>query len=215
ANILQEKLGEELAKGTKAGLAQQLSEALLEADEAREKLRTMERTSENNTSEDIDPTVTIKEQKDAMQTLSPEKRKNLTDILVTSGAITQEQIQKAQTKQRNQPDATLTGILLSSDMINEEVLAEAISLQSGIPILPISETTIDVKTVQELPERIARMYCCIILNSSSNQLDVAMANPGNLLAIEDIERVTGKQVSPSIALRSEIEEAIEKYYLNP
>lgn len=222
ATTLEERLNSEIAKGTKAGLAKQLSDALHDAEEVREELRKLKHsigTGTNNAmvKESVPAPARVQaiDLKRVIKSMPPEKRRNLAEILISAGVLTQEQVQRAQAEQKNQADTTLPGVLLNSGLVDEGTLAEAVALQSGLPLVAVNEDAVDIEVVQELPERIARMYCCILLRSSSSQLDVAMANPGNLLAIEDIERVTSKQVNPVVALRSEIEAAIEKYYWEP
>ena len=216
ANLLQEKLDNELAKGTKVGLARQLADALRENEELQEELRQARQDSEKDAADDTPrPPLTKKDLKEVMASLSPDKRRNLAEILLTAGVLNQEQLHRAQSEQKAQPDATLPGILLSSNIVDETTLAEAISLQTGLPLVSLNDDTVNAAAVNEIPQRIARMYHCILMRSSADQIEVALANPGNILAIEDIERVTGKQVSPKVALRSEIETAIEKYYWEP
>jgi type IV pilus assembly protein PilB len=86
-------------------------------------------------------------------------------------------------------------------------------MQYGFPYLPLSNYEIDPETLGIIPERVAKQYMLIPIDKIGNNLTIAMSNPLNIQAIEDIELLSGCKVQTFVSTSSDIKRAIEKYYL--
>lgn len=138
-------------------------------------------------------------------------RKKLGDILIDKGYITPEQLDEAL---RNQPAAgqRLGDHLVQRGVITEEQLLEAISDRLAIPRLSLDSMVIDPEVIQKVSVDLARRYMLIPVFSIGNTLTLAMADPLNIIAIEDIKYRTGCEVKRAVATISEIKKAIDEYY---
>jgi type IV pilus assembly protein PilB len=94
----------------------------------------------------------------------------------------------------------------------EEDIAHALTAQYGFPYLPLASYEINPEIVSCVPGRVARQYMLIPIDRIGNNLTIAMSNPLNIQAIEDIELLTNYSVQMFVATSSDIKTAIEKYY---
>ena len=218
ADMLQEILDEELAKGTKASLARQLADALRDVEEAREELRQLRRQSEKT-----GQSGTVEARVDNMESPSPslaavladlpaEKRRNLADALAATNILGEDQLSEAVQVQKQHPGTSLASVLLDKNMVQPEVLAEIVSLLTRVPVVSLDTLEIDKNAVAMVPTKLARMRRCIPIRVDDQEIEVAMESPMDLVAVEDIERATGRRVVPKIALRSEIEKALDAFH---
>lgn len=223
ADMVQERLDQEMANGTKAGLARQLADVLRDLEEAREEIRRLrnlpqaEAPRESAVPESAVPESGPQEAaghswKELFDTMPSVKRKNLGDALVETGIIRQEQLAEAMQTQKMHPEAGLATILLNKKMVPEQDVAEIISLLSDVPRVSLESIDIDAEAAALLPEKIARMKHCIPVRADAEEIEVAMESPMDLVAIEDIERVTNRRVVPKVALRSQIEAALDAVF---
>lgn len=144
------------------------------------------------------------------------KRKRLGDLLVDAGVITQEQLGEALKKQRE------LGMLLGETLIelkftDENEITEALHRQMGFPIAHIREAKLAPEVISLLPEAIVRRHNVVPIEvdkENPNILRVAMADPMDILAIDDLGIVTNMQIEPMVATPSDIHFAIERYYGN-
>lgn len=218
ADMIQEILDEELARGTKANLARQLADALRESEEAREELRLLRRQSEApRLSESLEvPAETSPSPAFSAAALFAdipvEKRRNLAETLAAANLVGQEQLAEAVQEQKQRPGSSLASVLLDKKLVQPEILAEIISLLTDVPIVSLEDVEIEKDVISLIPPRIARMRHCIPVRADDQEIEVAMESPMDLLAIEDIERATGLRVVPRVALRSQLEKALEAHF---
>lgn len=135
----------------------------------------------------------------------------LGELLVMNGLITQEQLEEALKKQVH-TKKKLGEILIEDNCITERQLVEALEFQLGFPVVNMFEVNLDPGTVQLIPEALAKKYLVIPLERKSGKIKVAMADPLNYDAIEEIRMTTGMSVQPVIAIKSEVEQAITRNY---
>lgn len=133
------------------------------------------------------------------------------ELLVMNGLITDEQLEQGLEEQRAHP-AKLGEILVGKQYINERQLVEALEFQLGIPVANLSEAAFDLAAVQLIPEYIARKYRVLPVGRDGSKLRVAMVDPLDPEAVKQIQMASGLHVLPMIAVRSEMEEAIVRYY---
>jgi type IV pilus assembly protein PilB len=133
------------------------------------------------------------------------------ELLVMNGLITAEQLEQVLEEQQQSP-AKLGEIMISKGYINERELAEALEFQLGVPIVKMTETALDPASVHLIPESLARKHHVLPVGRDGEKLRVAMIDPLNQEAIKQIQMVSGLRVMPMIATRSEMDEAIVRYY---
>ena len=137
--------------------------------------------------------------------------KHLGQLLVERGVITPEQVALAVNYQ-NQKGGLFGEILVEMKFATEEDIAQALTCQYGFPYLPLANYEIDREVINSVPENICRQYCLVPIDKIGNSLTLAMANPLNDNALEDVELITGCAVQTFVSTASDIREAIVKYY---
>ena len=137
--------------------------------------------------------------------------KRIGEILLERGIITHAQLEKALTYQKEH-GGLLGQILVELKFVAEEEIALALTAQYGFPYLPLANYEIDDGVTQLIPEQVARQYCLIPIDRVGNALTVAMVDPSNIQAIEDIEILTHCVVQTFVSTPSDIQRALERYY---
>ena len=138
-------------------------------------------------------------------------KKRLTDILIEGNYITQEQLDSIIEKQKN-TGQELRSILIKEGFIKENELLSILSKQLFIPFLDLNRYKLDKKIVTLIPEKVAKQYKVVAVSLIGNTLTVAMADPLNIFAIDDLKVVTGYEVDSIIASEKDIDKMIETYY---
>ena len=103
-------------------------------------------------------------------------------------------------------------ILVELGYATEEAIAQAITTQYGFPYLPLENYDIDVEIVKMVPKNVASQFCLIPIDKIGTNLTIAMSDPLNALAIEDIELISGLCVQIFVSTATDIKKAIERYY---
>lgn len=134
------------------------------------------------------------------------------DILVGAGLITQEQLETALEVQREHPQRKLGAILVAEGFTTEEVVPQVLARQLRLPYLRLKDETFDPEAVALVSGRLAARHACIPVRATGETIILAMANPLDLIAIEDVELAAGRRVQPLIARESEIMDAIARWY---
>ena len=137
--------------------------------------------------------------------------KHLGELLVERGVIDNEQVGMALTFQKEK--GMLFGeVLVELKFATEEDIAQALTAQYGFPYLPLLNYEIDPDVTHSVPENVCRQFCLIPIDKIGKSLSLAMADPLNVHAVEDVELITGCMVQTFVSTASDIREAIEKYY---
>ena len=137
-------------------------------------------------------------------------RERLGELLIKAGLIDQEQLLSALDHQRHK-GGKLGAILVEQLMMSEEQLSEALADQKGLELVHLQNYPFDRDTVALLPERIARKRRIIPLGYRDGKVLLAMADPLDVEAIDDMRLRAGVDVLPVVATESQIRYAIEKY----
>lgn len=125
--------------------------------------------------------------------------------------IKQAQLDEA-LKVQKEKGGLLGQILAALGYVTEEQIAQAITIQYGFPYLPLSNYEVDEGAIKLVSENVARQYCLIPIDKIGNTVTIAMADPLNTQAIEDIEVVTGASIQIFVSTATDIKEAIDRYY---
>jgi len=133
-------------------------------------------------------------------------------MLVDEGIISEEQLQEALHEQKIK-GGRLEKILISQGYVTQDVIMAFVGTQLGIPHVSLTEIgDIPNDVVFSVPESIAINHCLIPIVKKDKKLTVAMADPLNVFAIDDIKMMTGFEVEPAIASETEIKAMQAKYY---
>jgi type IV pilus assembly protein PilB len=133
------------------------------------------------------------------------------ELYIRSGKVTQQQLDEA-IKRQKLTKKTINEILVEIGAITERQMVELMEKQLGLPSVRLFETPIDRSAVLTIPEAVARKHCLIPIQRQGGKIKVAIADPLNYEAIEEVRMLTGAMILPLIAAKSEIEEAIRKHY---
>jgi len=142
-----------------------------------------------------------------MQTL----RENIIEILLKSKHLTKDQLEGALEIQKNK-NIPFRRILIEQGIISEEILLSLLSEQLYIPTLHLTKYRFDPVITSLIPERMARLYNLIPLSRIGNTLTVAMSDPLNIFALDDLKTLTGCDIDTVLSTNEEITRAIDKQY---
>lgn len=137
-------------------------------------------------------------------------RKRLGDLLVDAGLITEEQLQTTLTEKPT--EQKLGDALLQRGFITEHQLIEVLEFQLGIPHVSLYRYPFDTTLFHLVPKETAKRNLMIPLKKEGEKLFVAMADPMDFYALDDLRLSTGFQVETAIATKDDILRAINKYY---
>jgi type IV pilus assembly protein PilB len=133
------------------------------------------------------------------------------ELLVKAGKITQEQLQDALTAQQKE-GGRLGTHLVKLGFIEDEELVEFLSQRYGVPAINLSEVEVDEGIIKVIPPDVARKYTIIPVSKAGAKLTIAMVDPTNVFAMDDIKFMTGYNVEPVVASDSSLRKAIDDYY---
>ncbi len=139
-------------------------------------------------------------------------RKKIGDILIAKDLISASQLKQALDEQKK-TGRKVGQILIERGMVTEEQLVDAISENLDIPRMSLESMVIDPNVIALVPVEIARRYCLIpVIKIRDKILTVAMADPLNIIAIEELRYLTKMEIKRVVAHQSEINNAIDQYY---
>ncbi|MBC2579945.1 GspE/PulE family protein [Clostridium sp. DJ247] len=141
----------------------------------------------------------------------PKVKKRLGEILIDAEVITEDVLQKALILQKETGEK-LGEVLVSKGFTTNEQIVNAIKQQLGIPLVNLDAINVRQDVIDILPVSIAKKHEAIPIDIMNGFLLVAMSDPLNYFAIEDIKIATGYNVKTAIALRNSLLDNIEKYY---
>ena len=137
-------------------------------------------------------------------------QKRLGDLLVEHNLITEEELERALKSQKASVHKRLGKILLESDQVTKNDLLKMLALQLEMPFLDLESLDIDPEAVRMFPDKLGLKYGCVpVRRKSKKKLIVAMADPLNLQAIDDLVQITKCDIKPAVADRDQIEYTIK------
>lgn len=138
-------------------------------------------------------------------------RKRLGDVLVDAGVITEQQLQESMTEQVSS-HKRIGQILIERRLITEEELVEILEKQLGIAQVNLYNYNINPEVATSIPLYLAKRHLVIPIEKQGNVLKLAMADPMNIIAIDDVEMLTGLKAEPVLASESSITQTIEQLF---
>jgi len=142
----------------------------------------------------------------------PKDHKRLGDLLLEEKLITKEDLSAAVAEQRKSGQL-LGSTLIQLGLVTEDTLLQCLHRQLGLPLIDLGSVTVDESTIALIKEEVAKKYVALpITVEGRSSLVVAMADPLNVAAIEDLRFHSGMFIKPVLASARALNEAIERYY---
>jgi type IV pilus assembly protein PilB len=138
------------------------------------------------------------------------KKKELGPILVEEGLITPDQLEFALKEQERVPKA-IGRILIDHGLIREVDLVRALAVQVGLEFVDLTDTPPDPTVASLIPESVAKRHRALPYAERDGRLLVAMSDPANVYALDDIRTITGRDIQPVVATAADIVAAIRKF----
>ncbi|MDQ1696995.1 MAG: type pilus assembly protein PilB [Frankiaceae bacterium] len=137
--------------------------------------------------------------------------KQLGDILLDSGLVTQHELTEAYDEHQRAGRA-LGRVLVEKGVLTESQLVAALAQQIGLPFVDLSDYPVDGAAIASVPSAVCRRYNALPIGYDEGKLLVAMSDPANVFAIDDIRSLTGIDVKPAVATKSDVTSAINRYH---
>jgi type IV pilus assembly protein PilB len=141
----------------------------------------------------------------------PSATDRLSQLLIKNKVIDEKQLAAALERQK-ESGSSLGKVLLEMGVVKENQLAEVIAHELGLGYVDLLEFKINIQATSSIEESTAQRYTCIPIDFEDGKLVVAMADPTNIYALDDIRLSTGYEVKPVVSAREDINSAIQRYY---
>jgi len=138
-------------------------------------------------------------------------KKRLGDVLLEQELITEEHLKECIAIQR-QEGGSLATTLVEKGYLDEEDLVVTLSEQLSIPHIRVAHYNIPQEVLDEVPETLARQYQMLPVSVTGDVLTLAMSDPLNIMALDDLRMLTSYEIEAVVAVQSELAETIEKHY---
>src|ERR671929_38058 len=135
----------------------------------------------------------------------------LGELLTKASLISQDQLKEA-LKAQKETGGKLGETLIKLGFVSEEDITECLSQQFGVPSINLAHFEIDAGVIKLIPADVARKYNILPVNKTGATITIAMADPTNVFAMDDIKFMTGYNVEPVVASELGIKAAIDNYY---
>ncbi|HEX4953439.1 MAG TPA: type IV-A pilus assembly ATPase PilB [Thermoanaerobaculia bacterium] len=133
------------------------------------------------------------------------------EVLLKTGKLTPQQLQEALAIQKDQ-GGRIGNILVKEGYLTERELMQALSQHFGVPAIDLESMEVDEAVIKIIPAEIARKYTIVPVGRAGATVTLAMVDPTNVFAIDDIKFMTGYRVEPVVAAETAIRGAIDRYY---
>lgn len=138
--------------------------------------------------------------------------RRLGQIMVDLGYISEDQLWDILEEQKQSPGEVIGQVAIRMGLVTDEQVTQALAEQWGMPVVELSETNIPPKVLELVPETMASIYKIMPVSLKDNVLTVAMADPQNVAALDDLRNFLGYDVRGAVSNLKEVEEAIERHY---
>ena len=138
------------------------------------------------------------------------KKEKLGQILIKNRIITEEQLDEALERQ-SETGESLGRVLIDMKMVSEGALTSILARQIGLEYVDLANFDVDISATSLVDAEVARRYTLIPVGFDGDRLMVAMADPTNVFALDDIRIMTGMEIEPLVATKEDIVSAISRY----
>jgi len=139
--------------------------------------------------------------------------RRLGELLLAAGTISEEELERGLALQKGTKDRLGT-VLINSGIITENQLIEALQMQLGIEFIDLTKINIPTELAQALPKNIAKQYQVVPVRTYKDEFYLAMSDPMNFYAIEEVRKAVRKKVIPMVATAAAVERSIAILYGN-
>ncbi|ODA30349.1 GspE/PulE family protein [Planctopirus hydrillae] len=139
-------------------------------------------------------------------------QRKLGQILVDLGYISEDQLWDVLEEQKRSPGEIIGQVAIRMGLVTEAQVTEALAEQWGMPVVNLGETTIPPRAIEMVPQTMAELYKIMPISLKDNVLTVAMADPQNVAALDDLRNFLGAEVRGAISNLKDVEAAIARYY---
>jgi type IV pilus assembly protein PilB len=138
------------------------------------------------------------------------RKEKLGQILLRNKIITEEQLNEALERQKQTGDS-LGRVLIEMQAVSEGALTSILARQIGLKYVDLANYDVDISAASLVDAEMARRYTLIPVGFNGDKLLVAMADPTNVFALDDIRIMTGMEIEPLVSTREDIVAAINRY----
>lgn len=143
--------------------------------------------------------------------LTKSSKRDLAELLIEEKLITERQLNRALEQQRKSNEK-LEKILVQLGFLSEKDITEVIGKQMGVMFVDLENQTFDPELIRTVPEHLVRRYKIVPIGQLENKLTLAMVDPLNVLAIDDIRLITGFDIQPVICTEDGIQKIIDQHF---
>jgi type IV pilus assembly protein PilB len=136
--------------------------------------------------------------------------KQLGDILLEGALVTPDQLQAA-VEEQQRAGRSLGRVLVEQGVLTESQLVAALATQIGMRFVDLTDYPVDGSAVAKVPEVVCRRHTVLAIGYDEGRLIVAMADPANVFALDDLRSITGMEVNPVVATMADVLAAINRY----
>ncbi|WP_417394782.1 GspE/PulE family protein [Gimesia chilikensis] len=138
--------------------------------------------------------------------------RRLGQIMVDLGYISEDQLWDILEEQKQSPGEVIGQVAIRMGLVTDEQVTQALAEQWGMPVVELSETNIPSKVLELVPETMASIYKIMPVSLKDGVLTVAMADPQNVAALDDLRNFLGYDVRGAVSNLKDVEAAIERHY---
>ena len=139
-------------------------------------------------------------------------QRRLGQILVDLGYLTEDQLWDVCEEQKQSPGEVIGQVAIRMGLVTDAQVTEALAEQWGMPVINLPETNIPPKVLELVPETMADIYKIMPISLKNDKLTVAMADPQNVAALDDLRNFLGYDVQGAVSNLPDVESAIARYY---
>ncbi|MBR4256646.1 MAG: type II secretion system protein GspE, partial [Clostridia bacterium] len=139
--------------------------------------------------------------------------KRLGEVLLAAGTIDEETLQKGLQLQKGTKQRLGT-VLIENGLITEKELLDALQMQLGLDFVDLTKINIPTELAQSVPKNMAKQYQIVPVRAVKDELYLAMSDPLNFYAIEEVRKAVHKRIIPVVATASAIDHTIQTLYSN-
>ncbi len=139
-------------------------------------------------------------------------QRRLGQILVDLGYLTEDQLWDVLEEQKQSPGEIIGQVAIRMGLVTEAQVTEALAEQWGMPVVSLAETNIPPNVLEIVPQTMADIYKIMPISLKNNVLTVAMADPQNVAALDDLRNFLGYDVRGAVSNLADVEQAIERHY---
>lgn len=139
-------------------------------------------------------------------------QRKLGQILVDLGYLSEDQLWDVLEEQKQSPGEVIGQVAIRMGLVTDEQVTEALAEQWGMPVINLLETTIPPKVLELVPQTMSEIYKIMPISLKDSILTVAMAEPQNLEALDDLRNFLGYEVRGAVSNAKDVETAISRYY---